>query len=290
MFAVTCGRKKPAKHLKLGLVMKSMTGSKKVVEMLNRYGHCVSYTTTEEIETELTFSVTTASKISPQDMQLNPSLCTGIAFDNFDRFVETLSGKDTLHDTVGITYQHISSVEERQLDDAPVPSEDSPGSCEAMQPQNRRRRTFEPVGLDIEPYYKKPKIVSRDLLLLEDSRRHAVPETYHQEKVSDLVWMMQFSFLPQSTPMWVGWNAQQRHDCQPTERIWYLPPINQSPTSTAVVKETMKRAQQLAKECRKSEIAVTYDLAIAKMALEIQVAETPLVEVVKFAISFKKVK
>ena len=47
IFAVTCGRKKPAKHLKLGIVMKSMTGSKKVVEMLNRYAHCVSYTTSE---------------------------------------------------------------------------------------------------------------------------------------------------------------------------------------------------------------------------------------------------
>ena len=89
-------------------------------------------------------------------MQLNSSLCTGIAFDNFDRIVETLSGKDTLHDTVGITYQRIQSVEERQLDDAPGPSEDSP--------PNIRRRTFEPVGLDIEPYHKKPIIISRDLL------------------------------------------------------------------------------------------------------------------------------
>jgi len=31
---------------------------------------------------------------------------TGVAFDNFDRFVETSSGKDTLHDTVGIIYQN----------------------------------------------------------------------------------------------------------------------------------------------------------------------------------------
>ena len=61
--------------------MKSMTGSKKVVEMLNRYGHCVSYITTEEILTELTFSVTTAFKISPPDMQLNPfhlTILTGL--------------------------------------------------------------------------------------------------------------------------------------------------------------------------------------------------------------------
>ena len=29
----------------------------------------------------------------------------GTAWDNFDRFVETLNRKDTLHDTVGITFQ-----------------------------------------------------------------------------------------------------------------------------------------------------------------------------------------
>ena len=33
----------------------------------------------------------------------------------------------------------------------------------------------------------------------------------------------------------------------------------------------MKRAQQLALECRKGEIALTYDLAIAKMAMVIQI-------------------
>ena len=36
---------------------------------------------------------------------LNASLAFGIAFNNFDRFVETLSGKYSLHDTAGIAYQ-----------------------------------------------------------------------------------------------------------------------------------------------------------------------------------------
>ena len=37
----------------------------------------------------------------------------------------------------------------------------------------------------------------------------------------------------------------------------------------------MKRAEQLAVECGKREIALTYDLAIAKMAMEIQIEEGP---------------
>ena len=57
--------------------------------------------------------------------------------------------------------------------------------------------------------------------------------------------------------------------------IWYLPAINQSPTSTTVVKETMKSSQQVTVECGKREIALTYNLAIAKMVTEIQIEETP---------------
>ena len=38
-------------------------------------------------------------------MKISPNLCTGLAFDNFDRSVETSSGKDTFDDTVCIAYQ-----------------------------------------------------------------------------------------------------------------------------------------------------------------------------------------
>ena len=39
--------------------------------------------------------------------------------------------------------------------------------------------------------------------------------------------------------------------------------------------ETMKRAIQIADECSKENIAVTYDLAIAKIALQLQFEERP---------------
>lgn len=39
IYIVTKGRVKPSKHLTLGLSMKSMTSSRKVLTILNRYGH-----------------------------------------------------------------------------------------------------------------------------------------------------------------------------------------------------------------------------------------------------------
>ena len=50
-------------------------------------------------------------------MKLNPQCGTGVAWDNFDRFLETITGKETLHDTVGITYQTIT--EEESIDQEP---------------------------------------------------------------------------------------------------------------------------------------------------------------------------
>ena len=76
-----------------------------MIEMMNRYGHCVSYTTIEELETELAFSSHKKDQIAPSEMKTNSNLCTGLAFDNYDRFVETSNGKNTLHDTVCVAYQ-----------------------------------------------------------------------------------------------------------------------------------------------------------------------------------------
>ena len=75
--------------------------------------------------------------------------------------------------------------------------------------------------------------------------------------------------------MWVGWNSQIKCNNDTCQKIWYLPQIDMSPTSSTVVVQTMKVAQSIAQEMGKSEISVTYDLAIAKLAMQIQAEESP---------------
>ena len=87
------------------MAMKSITGSRRVIDILNKLGHSINYTTAEELETELTFGESNREQITSTGVDLNVNLATGVAFNNFERFVVTLSGKDTLHDTVGIAYQ-----------------------------------------------------------------------------------------------------------------------------------------------------------------------------------------
>lgn len=116
--AITNGRTKPSKHLTLGLAMKSLTNSLKVITILNRYGHTVGFNLVEELETEMTYTALDDESVVPSGIDTDSNPSTHVAFDNFDRFVDTTSGKETMHDTVGIIYQF------RQLDnDEPEPAE-----------------------------------------------------------------------------------------------------------------------------------------------------------------------
>lgn len=66
------------------------------------FGHRYSYIIIEEIETEARFPFTERNHICQEEIVRSDKLCTELAFDNFDRFVDTTTGKDTLYDTVGI--------------------------------------------------------------------------------------------------------------------------------------------------------------------------------------------
>ncbi|GFW12255.1 hypothetical protein TNCV_5112001 [Trichonephila clavipes] len=108
IYCVSNGIVKPLKHITLGMTVKSLSSSRKMINILNRLGHSCNYNTLEELETVATISSVNRSQICPPDIIQSPSLSTGVAFDNFDRYVDTLTGKDTLHDTIGIIYQNVS--------------------------------------------------------------------------------------------------------------------------------------------------------------------------------------
>ena len=286
VFAVTSGKKKPSKHLTLGLAIKSMSGSRKIVEILNRLGHCASYHTVEELETELTFEANKDQKTMPHGMIEDGDLGTGVAFDNYDRFVETLSGKNTLHDTVGIAYQvyqkkevnHSEQILEEcsQVDLGMASAANNNNKNKQTTSVKKRRRTYEAAGLDIEPYRKKPKMNKAKFLPINDERRLYVPDSKRQSWLKDVLWMADILTNDiKGTPMWVGWNALLHPQYQHIQKIWYMRQLNQSPTSNSVVVETMKKAQRVAEEAHKDNIAVTYDLAIAKVAMQIQAEESP---------------
>ena len=177
-----------------------------------------------------------------------------------------------LDGTVGIAFQ-------RNSDDLTVipPSEDRT----KPNPQKRKRkRTYDPTGLFIEPYRKKLKI-SEELSSVEEVQ--SVEETsgnlLEKSRKIDIRWALNVMFNKnKETPMWTGWNSKKKETLERRkihQSVWYLPQINESPTSHSVVVETMKRSLRMADEANRESITVTYDFAIAKIALHIQAEERP---------------
>ncbi len=154
IFCTSSGRVKPSKHLCLGVGTKSLTGSRRVVEVLNRFGHSIGYHTAESIETEIASKIVQGGNLLPDMLLPQPGLSTGLAWDNYDELTETLSGKDTLHDTAGICYQDISA----------IPPTTDPEPCvmkenvETSKTAAKRRRQFEPPERNIVPYKKRPSL------------------------------------------------------------------------------------------------------------------------------------
>ena len=270
IYAVKNGTVKTSKHVTLGLALKSLTSSRKVIDIFNRYGHCCSYNVIEELETEVTFSSSKRSNICPQDIIQVRNLMTRVAFDNFDRFVDTRNGKDTLHDTVGIIFQNTNG-DTDFLPDIFSIEEDESGTDNDT-PNTKRRRTFDEITPELEAYNKKPRVVEF-LQPIDVHSSLADPPDLKTLKEIDVTWMISHALKIPNTPMWVGFHSKILNDTSLMQKISYLTPINLSPTNTAVVLETMVQSQKVANECNEKYMQVTYDLAIAKIAISIQATE-----------------
>ena len=257
----------PGKHLALAMGIKSLTGSKSAVTLVNKFGNCASDETIRRLDMELEQAADYDESCTPKDVLREPYLCTGTAWDNFDINMETLSGADTVHHTYGICYQN-------SLDNTNRVSEPSAHSATI---KKCKKRGFEKVSSqeqeEIAPYTKKPKLSSFAFSLTSFEEQSRFAEAVEL----DLLWTMAKNLLVSAqVPMWIGFNSQRFTDRNPKQIVHYMNHIRYPPTRNDVVKEMMVRSQAVSKECEQQYMVVTYDLAVAKVARKIQSEESPL--------------
>ena len=127
-----------------------MTGSKRVVTLEQRNGHCASNEAVCRVEMGLEEGILFQEDVNyvPDGVLKQPGLCVGMAWDNFVINIETLNGLGTIHHTYGIIYENISSV---VAEVACIPAHRNSGCGFSKVFCNAKNDT-------IEPYYKKPKI------------------------------------------------------------------------------------------------------------------------------------
>ena len=77
------------------------------------------------------------------------------------------------------------------------------------------------------------------------------------------------------TPMWVGWNTERYSEPIKKQVTRYMQNIRLPPTREDVVKETLKRSQEVAKKCGDKYAIATSDLAVPKTARQIHIQNSP---------------
>lgn len=183
VFNTSRGAVRPWKHTVMGLGVGTLTGSKLILRILNRLGNSLSYDEVKALETEIAYSVEENNQDTPCDMDLNPNLGTGLAWDNYDVNMDTTDGKNTLHATVGICYQNVNALPP----DQPVTTTHS----------GRSRRQFNGKDREIAPYYKQLKKATFDLSPVVSSS--SVPGL----QVLDFSWLLQ-SEVAKPLPLFPG--------------------------------------------------------------------------------------
>ena len=129
---MTKGSIKPAKQVKLGEGIKSMTNSTLVVQMLHRFGR-----EEHRIVTEIAEAVTSCDIIVPDDLYFEAGLATTICFDNCDGLYDSIyAGKQATHDTTVFLYQN------RKAIGAPPPERVTQAPVQEEPPSKRRRISY----------------------------------------------------------------------------------------------------------------------------------------------------
>ena len=156
----------PGKYLPLGFVLKSMQGSRKVLTLIKRYGHCASSETVERVDRSLEWTPNNSDSFIPDGIEAKPNLSTVTAWDNFDINLETPSGADIIYHTYGIRYQTIKITDEIETEESSEiqlnlnqPPNQLQHQSTAPKSKKRKLSRFSKVTRsqdnELEPYWEK---------------------------------------------------------------------------------------------------------------------------------------
>ncbi|KAL1262233.1 hypothetical protein QQF64_007498 [Cirrhinus molitorella] len=254
VYAVTCGKVKPTKHIVLPFAVKSLTGNVELIKILNRLGHGVSYSQVEEIDTALCLQKQAASADAiPLPQNIKPGLFTTLAWDNIDRLEETISGEGTSHRVNGI------AVQTKSIADHPAETRALPCIPKT------KKRSIEAVEM-VLPIYNAGERANPPVIQMVDTD-HA---SFLQDAADrNHIWLMaRLSNIDVCS--WTGFNILTHNDKSVQEdNIGYLPTINAPATQLSTVHEVLHQSISIMKSLQLNNIVVVFDQALYAKAAEI---------------------
>ena len=257
--AATCGRWKQPKHLLLAMTVWHLTGNAQIITMLNRLGHCSSYTQVLQLENAMAVQTSNKDSVLPGNISVNSNKFAHCCFDNFDLLEETASGAGTTHTTHGIIIQELNS----NVSVTDLAQESVPKSKQKVK-----------VIVDAIPPFFCPKRVEPNLLnelpTYDDIVKSTEPFTL---PASEQAWTVCRSHFNSecTVPEWSGWISATSGMPKPENQsvVGFLPPIMFPITEYSTVHQCIVMAMTASEKLHQKYTFITMDLAAAKIALDI---------------------
>ena len=238
---------KTPKQIGLAVTIHHLTGSKEVVTLLNRMGHCSSYGDFEIVNTAWARGMEARSQqtgvVIPSN--ITPGPFVQFAVDNNDFNEESLDGKQTTHATTLVVYQR------QPFGPQPPPKIQADHS-------SRRRSLEQPVQGQLmhecSVHGKRPALTSfvgraeENFELREDSTT--------TQNVRELAWFLlrlsrknvlkaDGTYGEQSVSGWSAFNAEMSSITLSRTVIGYCPMIAGSPTEYSTIYTVLKTVQEM---------------------------------------------
>ena len=258
VFNVSRGSVRPWKQTALGLGIGTLTGSALVLRILNRLGHSLSYDEVKSLEKEFAFSANENDCEAPDGIKFQPDLATGLAWDNYDVNMETLHGKDTLHATVGICYQSMTT--------------EANDTVQLATRSGKIRRKFDGSReREIPPIHRQLSQTKFEMSALDNQQQ--VAATGFQRMV-DFYWLMLFQVMPQ--PLFVGFFSQFVQDDLQKQKICYMDPHTLTSNKKWCRSWNYEENHASCYRTKQNYAVVTHGLAVALKVYSIQSLEAPM--------------
>ena len=207
----TSGRTITHKALALGVTARQITGSQRLVQLLNQFGHSCFSDVLYKHDAALTKSISGETVFVPRNIV--PDIPTTLVWDNNDFSEETLSGKGTTHVANGIIIQNRSLVD-------PVLRREK-----VTVPKSTHSSVPPPTTM-IEPFILEKKKSPDFTKVKKELLKPDIPFEQVDEEIQYVVKKYLASSQHILLPSWTGYNinVQPLPDCK--SEIGYLPIID----------------------------------------------------------------
>lgn len=256
--AVSQGKTVTLKHYLLALGLHNMTGQRKVIDILNRLGHCLDYPSTCQIES--------AEAIKSQKLANNHSslpllpidnsqyVLTVFWVDNFDMKVESQSGHNSINTT------HLVAFQEKTQNAVFQPS--------SVSVEKTGQRTIPAPNKSIAKIEMNPK---KEPPMLPQAGSSSTVYQLSEQMESYFLWisLRKLNDFDQLIPSFSGWRLKQRSkkDIKKTVQT-YLPPFNSKVTEPETIFAYMEYLQVLAEKVNMPYVNITLDVGAALNAFK----------------------